>query len=46
MQRGQKDGLLKLTKVGDGDDGFECRSVDLMFPEYVFEVMAFFVNLR
>ena len=46
MQRGQKDGLLKLTNFGDGGDGFEFRSVELMSSEYVFEVMAFFVNLR
>ena len=46
MQRGRNDDLLKLTKVGDGGDGFEFRSVELMSSEYVFEVMAFFVNLR
>jgi hypothetical protein len=44
MQRSRKDGLLRLTKVGDGDDGFEFRSVELMFSEYVFEVMAFFIK--
>ena len=42
MQRSRKDGLLRLTKVGDGGDGFEFRSVELMSSEYVFRSDGFF----